>query len=76
MKTISLDKAKEAKKLLLKELGEFEGVVGIGIGERNGEYVIVVYLRSEETEARIPKKKNGVPVTVEVSGEATFLGAS
>ena len=47
-----------------------EGVVGVGIGSNEiGDDAIVVYLRDESSQERIPTQIEGFPVITEVSGE-------
>jgi hypothetical protein len=52
------------------ELMAINGVVGVGVGERDGSFCIVVYLEedSEELKSRIPEWVEGFPVTTEVTG--------
>jgi hypothetical protein len=50
------------------------GVVGTAVGHnRRGKRAIKVYVRDREDVADIPKKLNGVPVVVEVSGDIFAL---
>lgn len=56
-----------------EELMRIPGVNGVGIGERQGQPVILVMLDrpASELPARIPSEIEGVPVETEVIGEVT-----
>ena len=61
------DKALAAKKELSKKLMADASVVGVGIGSQSSSPIIYVYVTpeaSKSTLAHIPKKYQGVPVSV------------
>ena len=64
---VSQDKALAAKKALSKKLLSDPAVVGVGVGSVRSSPVIYVYVTpdaSKETLVRIPKKYEGIPVSV------------
>jgi hypothetical protein len=53
-----------------EELMATRGVVGVGIGERRGEPVLLVMVSERTPEVgRLPREIEGVPVEIEVVGE-------
>lgn len=54
-----------------EELLARPGVTGVGVGrgERAGEFAIVCYLASDRHAAALPAELEGVPVKLEVTGE-------
>jgi hypothetical protein len=57
------------------ELMAIPGVVGVGIGERDGAEVIVVYVedRTAEIDRNVPDTLEGYPVLIEVTGPIIAL---
>lgn len=60
--------ARAAKELLRAELAPLGGIGGIGIGRREGSYVLTVNVTVDELVRRVPASVEGVPVEVRVSG--------
>ncbi len=56
-------RAREARRLMA-----YPGVVSVGVGEEEGEAVLVVGVRRAEDGAAIPRMIDGVPIRVEVIG--------
>jgi hypothetical protein len=56
-----------------QQLMNIPGVTGVGIGEQNGQPVIVIMVqqRTAELNKQLPKQLDGYGVKVEVSGEIT-----
>ncbi|HEX4947627.1 MAG TPA: hypothetical protein VFZ34_13235 [Blastocatellia bacterium] len=56
-----------------QQLMNIPGVTAIGIGEQNGQPVIVIMVsqRTEELMQKLPQQLDGYDVRVEVSGELT-----
>ena len=57
------------------ELMAIHGVAGVGIGERDGTEIIVVYVekRTAELDREVPDKLEGYPVVIEVTGPIIAL---
>jgi len=52
-----------------QELMAIDGVEGVGVGRNSiGDDAILVYLRSDDIKARIPRTIDGYPVETKVSG--------
>jgi hypothetical protein len=51
-----------------------DGVVAVGLGNRDGRWVVVVRVEREEHVAAIPAEVGGVVVVVGVSGPIEALG--
>lgn len=60
--------ARAAKDLLRAELAPLGGVGGIGIGRREGSYVLTVNVTVDELVPQVPHSVEGVPVEVRVVG--------
>ena len=57
-----------------RELMATPGVVGVGIGERRGNPVLLVMVRERTPEVeRLPRQIEGVPVEVELVGDVEAL---
>jgi hypothetical protein len=67
----SLDTVRTVKRRHEDELMRLPGVVGVAIGQRDGEPVIVVYLRERAERTPGPDTIEGVPVDYLVTGEFT-----
>lgn len=52
-------------------MDEFEGVIGVAQGERDGKVVVEVYVDDREVGKELPEELNGYPVVKIVSGEFT-----
>jgi len=50
-------------------MDEFEGVIGVAQGERDGKVVVEVYVDDREVGKELPEELNGYPVVKIVSGE-------
>ena len=68
MSTVSISQARRAQASLQKRVGERAEVNGIGIGRRNGGYVLSVNITREGARKTLPEEIEGVPVTVRVRG--------
>ena len=52
-----------------QELMAIDGVEGVGVGRNSiGDDAILVYLRSDDIKARIPRTIDGYPVETKVTG--------
>lgn len=69
------DSARAAKEHLRAELAALDGVAGVGIGRRQGGYVVTVDVAEETDGERVPTSYGGVDVEVRVVGRLTPLGA-
>ncbi len=67
------DTARAAKDQLRAELGRLPGVTGIGLGRREGDYVITVSVTEQATCDHVPAHFHGVTVEVRVSGHVRAL---
>lgn len=70
------DSARAAKERLRTELAPLGGVGGIGIGRRDGSYVVTVDVVDETDGRQVPTTWDGVDVEVRVTGRVVPLGAS
>lgn len=70
------DSARAAKERLRTELAPLGGVGGIGIGRRDGSYVVTVDVVDETDGRQVPSRWDGVDVEVRVTGRVVPLGAS
>lgn len=62
------DTARAAKEHLRAQLAPLGGVNGVGIGRRDGSYVLTVNVTERTTSERVPGSFDGVPVEVRVVG--------
>lgn len=67
------DTARAAKDQLRAELGRLPGVTGIGLGRRQGDYVITVSVTEQAACDHVPAHFHGVTVEVRVSGHVRTL---
>jgi len=52
-----------------QELMAIDGVEGVGVGRNSiGDDAIILYLRSDDVKARIPRSIDGYPVETQVTG--------
>lgn len=65
--------ARAAKENLRTVLRPLPGVGGIGIGRRDGGYVVTVDVAHEHDSAQVPGTWDGVPVEVRVVGRVVPL---
>jgi hypothetical protein len=68
MSTVSISQARRAQASLQKRVGERPEVNGIGIGRRDGGYVLSVNVTRQDAGNTLPNEVEGVPVTVRVRG--------
>jgi len=52
-------------------MDEFEGVIGVAQGERDGKVVVEVFVDAGEVGKQLPEELDGYPVLTIVSGEFT-----
>lgn len=50
-------------------MDEFEGVIGVAQGERDGKAVVEVFVRDRETAEMLPTELDGHPVVATVTDE-------
>lgn len=62
------DTARVAKEHLRARLAPLGGVNGVGIGRRDGGYVVTVNVTERTTSEQVPVSFEGVPVEVRVTG--------
>lgn len=67
------DTARAAKDQLRAELSRLPGVTGIGLGRREGDYVITVSVTEQAACEHVPPHFHGVTVEVRVSGPVRAL---
>lgn len=65
----TLDDVRAAKRKAKRSLANIDVVNGIGIGKRDGEYVVKVAVSCEpHPDLDLPKEIDGVPIVVKVVG--------
>ena len=67
------DSARTAKEHLRAELAPLDGVGGIGIGRRDGSYVVTVDVVEQTVCEQVPSTWDGVTVEVRVVGRVVPL---
>ena len=67
------DSARTAKERLRAELAPLAGVGGIGIGRRDGSYVVTVDVVEQTVCEHVPQTWDGVAVEVRVTGRVVPL---
>lgn len=67
------DTARAAKDQLRAELARLPGVTGVGLGRREGDYVITVSVTEQAACEHVPPHFHGVTVEVRVSGSVRAL---
>ena len=67
------DSARTAKERLRAELAPLAGVGGIGIGRRDGSYVVTVDVVEQTVGEHVPQTWDGVVVEVRVTGRVVPL---
>lgn len=63
--------ARAAKRLLQRDLRQIDGVNGIGLTRRSGDYSITVGVTEDRWRSQVPAEVGGVPVHVRVVGRIT-----
>ena len=68
-----LQQARAAKAKLMERLADAVGVAGVGLGKRDGGYVIQVNVSAELPAGTLPEEVDGIPVRSAVVGRITAL---
>ncbi|MBO9556639.1 hypothetical protein [Cellulomonas sp.] len=68
----TLEQARGAQRRLRTRLGARDGVCGVGLVRRDAGYVLRVNVLDEDVE--VPRRVDGVPVEVRVTGPLSPLG--
>lgn len=60
--------ARAAKRALQHELATTDGINGVGLSRRHGDYTLTVGVTDERSASGVPHEVRGVPVLVKVVG--------
>ena len=63
--------ARAAKRVLQHELASANGINGVGLSRRQGDYTLTVGVADERSASGVPHEVRGVPVQVKVVGRVT-----